>query len=517
MSRDGAHEATWLLDPRWDDVPSAMPAAFAGAIGLDAGGRFVLLAPHPDDETLGLGATLADLSDAGHDLLVVLLTDGGASHPRCGHVTAPELIARRNDEFTAAVALLAPRARVVRLGFSDGSLPAEADALAAALEGLLEKGDVVLAPLPDDGHTDHDAAGVVAARVVAESQAVDGAHAESAPMRLLHYPVWRWRRSDPDRFPFDRALLLTPSATALHRKERAIGGYTSQTAPLTAFPGGETVVGPADLAPHRRLVETLVVPASDPALYRRIAASTVAEEPSPVARRLAQMFTGGTDSEGDGVAAGGVDGARGTEHDDPWRTRTSWYEARKRALCLAALARPRYERVLDIGCSVGTLTAELATRADEGVAIDGTPQALRHARSRYADLGHVRWVDGQVPDDLPAGPFDLVVLSEVGYFLTGAELLGALRHARLALRPGGEILLCDWTHPTRDIPLDGELVHRQAVTALGLTRRVALIDPDFALDVYVEEGVGPDPDGPDPDGPDTAGLDTAGYDTLAGS
>lgn len=286
MSRDGAHEATWLLDPRWDDVPSAMPAAFAGAIGLDAGGRFVLLAPHPDDETLGLGATLADLSDAGHDLVVVLLTDGGASHPRCGHVTAPELIARRNDEFTAAVALLAPRARVVRLGFSDGSLPAEADALAAALEGLLEKGDVVLAPLPDDGHTDHDAAGVVAARVVAESQAVDGAHAESAPMRLLHYPVWRWRRSDPDRFPFDRALLLTPSATALHRKERAIGGYTSQTAPLTAFPGGETVVGPADLAPHRRLVETLVVPASDPALYRRIAASTVAEEPSPVARRL---------------------------------------------------------------------------------------------------------------------------------------------------------------------------------------------------------------------------------------
>ena len=88
------------------------------------------------------------------------------------------------------------------------------------------------------------------------------------------------------------------------------------------------------------------------------------------------------------------------------------------------------------------------------------------------------------PDDLPPGPFDLVVLSEVGYFLTGAQLLGALRHARRALRPGGEILLCDWTHPTKDIPLDGMLVHRQAATALGLPRRVALIDQDFVVDVY---------------------------------
>ncbi len=502
---DGAvGEADWLLNPRWDEVPVATPAAFAQALGLTTrvgpsgpaestglsrhtdGGRLVLLAPHPDDETLGLGASLADLSDGGIELVVVLLTDGEASHPRCRHVSRDELVARRADEFNTAVGLLAPRAEIVRLGLPDGGLPDAADDLAAALEDLLQEGDLVLAPLPEDGHTDHDAAGAVAAQIVAskavaragDHSRVEATRAERrAPgIRLLHYPVWRWRRSDRDRFPFDRALLLTPSLAALHRKEQAIRAYTSQIGALTAFPGGEAVVGPVDLAPHRRLVETLIAPAETPDVFAPIADSTTTQECTAVARRLSAMFDAGVGDDDSDVAAG-VSG-------DPWRTRSSWYEARKRALCLAALARPRYGRILDIGCSVGTLTAQLAARADEVAAIDGTPEALRHARTRYADLAQVRWIQGQVPDDLPPGPFDLVVLSEVGYFLTGAQLLGALRHARRALRPGGEILLCDWTHPTKDIPLDGMLVHRQAATALGLPRRVALIDQDFVVDVY---------------------------------
>ncbi|MDO5711785.1 MAG: PIG-L family deacetylase [Micrococcales bacterium] len=442
-------EATWLLDPRWDDVPAATPAALARVLDLAAGGRVILLAPHPDDETLGLGGTLAELSTLGLSVTIVLLTDGGASHPRCRHIPRAELVERRAAEFAEAVAALAPRATVVSLGLPDGGLPAATERLRASLSTLVEPGDVLLAPLPDDGHTDHDATGLVAGQVAAQREA-----------RLLNYPIWRWLTSTPDSFPFERAVLLTPSAASLHSKEQAIRGYRSQSGPLTAFPGGEAILGSVDLAPHRRVVETLVTPQGAPTLC--LPGSDAGDE-APVSARLSAMFDGG---------------------DDPWHTRSSWYEKRKRDLCLAALARRRYRRILDIGCSVGTLAAELAGRADEVVAVDSTPEAIAHARRRYASLQHVRWILADVPADLPDDSFDLVVLSEVGYFLTGAQLLGTLRHARRCLSPGGEILLCDWTHPTTAIPLDGELVHRQAATALGLEPRVTVVDPDFRIDVY---------------------------------
>ena len=68
------------------------------------------------------------------------------------------------------------------------------------------------------------------------------------------------------------------------------------------------------------------------------------------------------------------------------------------------------------------------------------------------------------PADLPPGPFDLVLLSEVGYFLTPLELVATLRRCEAVAGPGGELVLCHWQHPTEHVPLDGVLVHEQAAT-----------------------------------------------------
>jgi hypothetical protein len=91
---------------------------------------------------------------------------------------------------------------------------------------------------------------------------------------------------------------------------------------------------------------------------------------------------------------------------------------------------------------------------------------------------------GVAPGDLPPGPFDLVLLSEVGYFLTPLELVATLRRCEASLAPGGELVLCHWQHPTEQVPLDGALVHEQAGSALRLRRRATYLDDDLRIEVW---------------------------------
>ena len=115
------------------------------------------------------------------------------------------------------------------------------------------------------------------------------------------------------------------------------------------------------------------------------------------------------------------------------------------------------------------------------VALDTSHRAVTTARTR-APRATVK--QGMAPMDLPSGPFDLVLLSEVGYFLSPLELVATLRRCEAALAPGGELLLCHWQHPTRDVPLDGQLVHEQAASMLRTGRRASYVDEDVRIDVW---------------------------------
>src|ERR1700761_3020879 len=89
---------------------------------------------------------------------------------------------------------------------------------------------------------------------------------------------------------------------------------------------------------------------------------------------------------------------------DPWDFRTSPYEPQKYAASFAALGDRRYAAALEGGCSIGELAA----------------QPLETARSRCAALPHVRFECRRLPTKWPDGPFDLIVRSEVLYFLSDA-------------------------------------------------------------------------------------------------
>ncbi len=140
---------------------------------------------------------------------------------------------------------------------------------------------------------------------------------------------------------------------------------------------------------------------------------------------------------------------------DPWGFRTSGYERDKYAETLAALPDRRFRSALEVGCSIGELTRRLAPLCDRLLGLDLSDAALREAAATCGELAGVAFRQATVPSEWPDGPFDLVVLSEVLYFLVPDDLAVLARRCLDSLDPGGVVLLVNWTGPTDD-PLSGD-------------------------------------------------------------
>ncbi len=180
-----------------------------------------------------------------------------------------------------------------------------------------------------------------------------------------------------------------------------------------------------------------------------------------------------------------------TANDDPWQFATSPYERDKYAATLAALPRPMYESGFEIGCSIGVLTQQLAPRCRHLLAIDVNEAALTQARKRLADQPQVRLEQMVLPDEFPTESFDLILLSEVGYYWSMADLLKAQAKIMDHLQPGGHLLLVHWTPPVHDYPLTGDQVHDafMAKTGTGQPLRHLLHkrEDTYRLDLFDKE------------------------------
>ncbi len=133
---------------------------------------------------------------------------------------------------------------------------------------------------------------------------------------------------------------------------------------------------------------------------------------------------------------------------DPWKFATSDYERAKYAATLAALPQPRYARAFEVGCSIGVLTQRLAERCDAILAVDVADAALEQARLRCRDWPNVQFDRLIVPQDWPEGVFDLILFSEVLYYLDAADRAAAAELSLQALAPGAAIILVNWHGPT---------------------------------------------------------------------
>ncbi len=170
---------------------------------------------------------------------------------------------------------------------------------------------------------------------------------------------------------------------------------------------------------------------------------------------------------------------------DPWNFETSQYEREKYLASLAALPLERYRRAFEIGGSIGVLTRMLADRCDRLLSIDVSSLAQGRAQARCADQPQVKFQIMQFPGETPDQTFDLIVLSEVGYYLSEKDLLIARDWIVNALPPGGHLLLVHWTPLVEDYPLTGDEVHDLflAITPAPLTCVFSSRKTHYRIDV----------------------------------
>ena len=204
--------------------------------GAELGASCLVVAPHPDDETLGCGATIARKVAAGARVHVVVATDGRASHTTHDAATDALVQRRRSEALAACRELGLAEADVTFLDLVDGRLDRSGEELRSGLAQLLDRlrPEQVLVTASCDGHPDHDAA----ARAVA-------AVAAGRDLQVLEYPVWMWTHwpfTRPRaaagplarlvREPWRRLSELRPRTVAteggMDAKRRALARYESQ-------------------------------------------------------------------------------------------------------------------------------------------------------------------------------------------------------------------------------------------------------------------------------------------------
>jgi SAM-dependent methyltransferase len=144
---------------------------------------------------------------------------------------------------------------------------------------------------------------------------------------------------------------------------------------------------------------------------------------------------------------------------DPWQFATSEYEAQKYAATLQALPRTSYQSGFEIGGSIGVLTEKLAARCHSLLSVDVSSIAQEQAQQRCRHLSNINFEIMSVPQSFPANNFDLIVLSEVGYYWSWTDLRKAQGLMLDRLEPGGHLLLVHWIVDAQVLPLTGHQVH----------------------------------------------------------
>lgn len=246
LAGNGTSESTWLA---WQGL-AALPVLPVTPLPA----RVVVLAPHPDDEVLGVGGLITLLIAAEVEVLVVAVSQGEASHPYSPTTSTAQLARTRRDEQSLALHRLGLHHRglspspIHRCALPDGQLHRHETALVEALAAVLDERSWCVSTWAHDGHPDHEAVGRAAA--VAASR---------AGTRLLEYPIWTWHWAQPGdpRVPWDSAYRIDLPPAIRATKQHAITAFSSQIEPLSPQPGDEVVLAPHILARLTRPYEVV--------------------------------------------------------------------------------------------------------------------------------------------------------------------------------------------------------------------------------------------------------------------
>jgi len=325
-----------------------------------------------------------------------------------------------------------------RLGFPDGAVADHEDAGTESLKEALAPDEVWLATWRADGRPDHEATGRAPARACAHTGA-----------RLVEYPVWMWHWAAP----------LDPTVPWQRVRRHRLPPQSRCRTRCCAVPSDQAGPGRARCRPG-------------PAAVRR---RPPCDRPGDAAAVKSTYF--------ENMYAA---------NPDPWGFESRWYEQRKYALTLAALTRRHYRSVFEPGCSIGVLTAQLLTRCDRLLSCDLVQSAVDQAARRVSEtpgehaVADVRQWDAH--GDWPDERFDLVLVSEMLYYLDPDDAARFMSSAAHHLDSDGEIVLVHWRQRVPEYPLTGDEAHEIACVTEGLEVTAHYEDEDLRLDVLGRAG-----------------------------
>lgn len=197
----------------------------------------IILAPHPDDETLGAGGLIFDLKTKKINVLVIAVTDGENAYPNMENLGP----VRKKEQEQALQILGVPKEMIIRLQLKDGALKEEEDKLENLILPLINRKIHLLAPWTGDYHPDHEAVGRTAIKI-----------AKQKKIPLSFYFFWTWHYSNPldmNKLP----LCIYPlNFESFSNKQKAIDCYISQ---LSKKEGFRPILQKHTLIPTKRCFE----------------------------------------------------------------------------------------------------------------------------------------------------------------------------------------------------------------------------------------------------------------------
>ena len=382
----------------------------------------LVIAPHPDDELLGAGAMMARAAAAGARVGVVILTDGSQSDP--GVEPAALAIKRQQETRAGLDRLLGVCPPLLFLDQPDGAL--DATAVDVSDDSPLGKFVADLSPAtilvtdPADAHPDHKAGFGLATRLISAGV---GRLLQVMPVSQQVDGVFDPQGYDPH-----------PVGGLAEAKTAALACHSSQISSTTGFSLSDPVRAEFERTEYLRTA------------YDR------------------------DDTESDAVAADHFD-AMFDASTDPWGYDDTPYERDRFRRTVAALGGRRYASALELGCANGALTEQLAPLCDRLIATDISASALAAAHRRVGMRPNVTLERRTLPGEVPNGPFDVIVASDMLYYL-GLEGVVALMDELVAqAAPTCRMLIASYLGDT-DTRLTGEMSLETAIAHLAGWRRV---------------------------------------------
>lgn len=388
-------------------------------------GAIIILAPHPDDESLGCGGLIQFLVEQSVPIWVCFVTSGGASH-RNSILYPPQILSevREQEAINACEILGVNSEKIIFLRENDSQLyklqEDEKAKVVSRLSMYLKECNVdsLILPWRRDPHPDHIASyelGKQAAEIVNQD------------IQIVEYPIWLWKNSQPADWPlFDEVEIFRIDISAgLSKKKDAIFAHESQTSELIKDDSQGFILTEDLLAPFLTPNEFFFFPIQK-------------EIPSLDIGYFEDLYA---------------------NNPDPWNFKDSEYENLKYNKINSFLENRYYDKGLELGCSIGVHTSFIAQHCKNLLAVDINRNAIETAKQSNQVLQNVDFQVMDILNEFPIGSFQLISMCEIGYYFNRQDLLEIFQNIANTLSENGNFLMVHWTSFVREYPLTGKLVH----------------------------------------------------------